>query len=147
VELARSENNCARRLSKLRRATRRMVTMIPTLVAPREQSFRTDFPRGFVGWGFGPDARRPDSASGFARGSMNVAKVVRRAQRQTAAAASGGLKCRLVRVKLLDRHCDAWRIEADCASDVNLSRELVVRHARVADDALLVGPDNEVVLH
>jgi len=26
VELARSENNCARRLSKLRRATRRMVT-------------------------------------------------------------------------------------------------------------------------
>jgi hypothetical protein len=54
---------------------------------------------------------------------------------------------RSVGVELLDGHHDPRRVEADFSGHENLGGNLVVRHSRVANDALLVRPDDQVMLH
>ena len=54
---------------------------------------------------------------------------------------------RSVEIECLNGHQDPRRIEADFARHENLCSNLVVCHARVANDALLFRPDDQVMLH
>ncbi len=50
-------------------------------------------------------------------------------------------------VELLDSHRDAWRIESDFSRYENPCNDLVAWHSPVVNDALLIRPDDQVMLH
>ena len=92
---------------------------------------------------------RADRVAGV-RSSTGSCTTMRRscsASGTDAATLLGDHSRRSVEIECLNGHQDPRRIEADFARHENLCSNLVVCHARVANDALLFRPDDQVMLH
>ena len=84
-----------------------------------------------------PERRGDDGAGREGGGAANGCRLIAGARRSS----------RSVHVELLDSHRDPRWLQDDLAGRENLRGDLVVGHSRVPNDALLVGPNDQVMLN